>query len=238
MLGLISSTIFPSNAPLYWGSSRACIPNSERLEQTRRTVASLQEAGFSPIILADNSGTNWVAGTEESLAPAEVHVFRQHQFQNKGISEIYTLLDTLNFLTGNTPILKISGRYYLTEDVDHQIGADDIVAKVNKHGGVKSWMSTRCYLIKDVAVLEAFLRAVLRDLYGYGARVVGPRSLFRILRHSLSPDRQHYPYDDPVSPIEVPAARVVESGDFRVRLVSTLGIEGTSADRDQRLIRE
>src|SRR2546430_2627591 len=98
MLALVSSTIFPGETPLYWGGPRNCISSSERLEQTKRTIASLQTAGIAPIILADNSGRNWVSGTEKALAPAQVHVFDQHQFQNKGISEIYTLLDTLNLI--------------------------------------------------------------------------------------------------------------------------------------------
>lgn len=238
MFGLISSTIYPSDLPLYWGSPRTCIPSQERLEQTRRTIESLQKAGINRIILADNSGSEWISGTEEFLKPAEVHVFNQHQFQNKGISEIYLLLGVLNSIPANTPILKISGRYHLTDNFSHQIGNHDIVAIVTKHDGVNQWMSTRCYLVRNVAVLEAFLRAVLHDLYGYGARIVGPRSFLRILGHSLQPRKLDYPYDDPVQAIEVPAARVLKSCGFKVRLVDTLGIEGISGDYDQTLIRE
>src|ERR1043166_9448840 len=165
MVGLISSTIFPSDSPLYWGGPRTCIPSAERLEQTKKTIASLQAAQFSRIILADNSGPNWIAGTEKILAPAEFRVFNQHHFKNKGISEIYALLDTISIIPADTPILKISGRYYLTESFKLQIGEDDIVAKVIKYGGVNDWMSTRCYLVKNATIFEAFLREVLRDLY-------------------------------------------------------------------------
>jgi len=236
MLGLISSTIYPSDLPLYWGGPRTCIPSQERLEQTRTTIESLQEAGINRIILADNSGSNWVSGTEEFLAPADVHVFNQHQFQNKGISEIYMLLGVVNFIPSDTPILKISGRYYLTDGFAHQIGDDDLVVRVTKHDGENQWMSTRCYLARNAVVFERFLRAVLRDLYGYGARIMGPRSFLRILRHSVLPYEPGYPYDDPVSSIEVPAARVLKSHHFRVRRVHTLGIQGMSGDYGQTLI--
>lgn len=237
MLGLISSTLFPSNTPVYWGSPRTCIPSAERLEQTRKTIDSLLRAGITRIRLADNSGSNWVAGTEDSLKPADVHVFNQHQFFNKGIAEIYLLLGAISRIPADTPILKISGRYYLRQDFNHEIGADEIVAKVTKRDG-NSWMSTRCYLVKDAAVFESFLRAMLRDLYGYGARIVGPRSFFRILRHSLLPQELGYPYDDPVPSIEVPAARVLKSQQFRFRLVETLGVEGISGDHGRSLISE
>lgn len=217
-----------------WGF-RTSLPSSERLEQTRQTIASLSKAGIDRILLPDNSGSNWVAGTEELLKPAEVRVFDQHQFQNKGISEIYLLLGVLNSIPADTPILKISGRYYLTDDFSLQIGDDDIVAKVHKVDG-NLWMSTRCYLVRNVAVLEAFLRAVLYDLYGYGARIVGPRSLLRILGHSMQPRRLNYQYHDPILAIEVPAARILKSRDFRVRLVDTLGVEGVSGDFGTTLI--
>jgi hypothetical protein len=238
MIGLISSTIFPSSDALYWGSPRTCIPSSQRLEQTRKTVDSLSEAGITRIVLADNSGTNWISGTEEFLKPADVHVSDQHQFQNKGISELYLLLNALKFISADTPVLKISGRYHLTNGFNHQIRNEDIVAKVTKYDGVNMWMSTRCYIVKDVAVFEAFLRAILRDLYGYGARIVGPRSLYRILQHSLSPHKQDYLYDDPVQGIEVAAARVLKESRFKVRLVDHLGVQGISADHAQRLIVE
>jgi hypothetical protein len=147
-------------------------------------------------------------------------------------------LSAIRFIPTDTPILKISGRYYLTTDFAHRIGHEDIVARVTQTDGVNPWMSTRCYLVKNASVLEAFLRAVLRDLYGYGARVVGPRSLYRILRHSLFPDERDYPFDDPVQGIEVSAARVILSPAFKVQLVRMLGVEGISGDCAQALTLE
>ncbi len=48
---------------MYWGSPRNSIPVEERLEQTKKTVASLVNAGITEIFLAANSGENWaVAG--------------------------------------------------------------------------------------------------------------------------------------------------------------------------------
>lgn len=238
MFALISSTIFPSDVPVYWGSPRTCIPSSRRLEETRKTVDSLCDVGITQILLADNSGSNWKPGTEEFLKPAQVQLSNQHQFQNKGISELYLLLNAIVSIPPDTPILKISGRYHLTAAFNHHISDEDIIAKLTKQDGVNLWLSTRCYIVKDGVIFEAFLRAVLRELYGYGARIVGPRSLYRILRHSLSPHKQDYFYDDPVEAVEIAAARVVQNQRFKVRLVEQLGVQGVSADYAQRFIVE
>jgi hypothetical protein len=238
VVGLISSTIYPSDAPMYWGTPRQSIPAGERLEQTRQTVASLVRAGISDIFLADNSGERWVAGTEEQLGPATVYVYNQFQFQNKGISEIYLLLSALEHLPEQTPILKISGRYYLTDGLKFELDESDVAAKFMPYAGTQLLMSTRCYMVKDRETYARFLKATLRDLYGYPARIVGPGSLLRILRNSLFPARDDAPYDDPLQPIEVAAARALIRFGYNVKQVDALGIEGVTGDEARRLLQE
>jgi hypothetical protein len=223
---------------MYWGSPRTVIPVEERLEQTRKTIASLVRAGIEEIFLADNSGENWVAGTEETLKPARVYVYHHFQFQNKGISEIYLLLSALEHLPTETPILKISGRYYLRDGVGFGLEESDVASKFIPYARSQLWMSTRCYQVKNREVYERFLKATLRDLYGYPARIVGPGSLLRILRNSLFPARDDAPYDDPLQPIEVAAARALDKGGYKVKKIDVLGIEGVTGDEARRLLKE
>jgi hypothetical protein len=223
---------------MYWGTPRTSIAVEERLEQTGETIASLARAGIGEIYLADNSGENWIAGTEVALKPARVYVYDQHQFQNKGISEIYLLLSVLRHLPERTPVLKISGRYHLSDGLRFGLDESDVAAKFISDAGTQTWMSTRCYMVKDREVYERFLKDTLRDLYGYAARIVGPGSLLRIVRNSLFPARDVAPYDDPVQPIEVAAARALKKAEYKVKKVETLGIQGVTGDAARRLLKE
>lgn len=223
---------------MYWGSPRTIIPAQERLEQTRKTIASLVRAGITDIFLADNSGGNWADGTEELLQPAKVYFYNQFQFQNKGISEIYLLLSALEHLPEETPILKISGRYYLSDSLRFGLEGADVAAKFIPYAKTQLWMSTRCYMVKNKEVYARFLRETVRDLYAYPSRIVGPGSLLRILRNSIFPERDDAPYDDPLQPIEVAAARVLKRADYRVKQIEVLGIEGVTGDEARRLLSE
>ncbi|HVS80983.1 MAG TPA: hypothetical protein VHE60_04555 [Pyrinomonadaceae bacterium] len=239
MIGLISSTIFPSDDPVYWGSPRTILPSAERLEQTKGTIESLLEAGISEIILADNSGEKWIPGTEDYLKPATVHLCNQYQFQNKGISEILMLLSVFSEIPSDRPILKISGRYSLKWPVDLDLGNADLAVKLYRPSAKdKTEMSTRCYWVKNKEIFQDFLISILRELYGNRTKITGARSVFRIIRNSFFPDNDKYPYHDPVDGIEKAAARILERPRYKVRYLESLGIEGTSGDRDQRLIRE
>lgn len=230
MIALVSSTIFPGDAPVY-AASRSLFSPEERLVQTRRTIESLQAHGFSDIYLADNSGTNWMAGTEDRLAPARVFNFSHHQFQNRGISELYLLLEMLDALPDDRPILKVSGRYALKNNVAHELGSADVAAK---------WMtdnrtiSTRCYMVKNRRLYRRFLEDTLNELYGHAARIVGPRSLIRILKNSLSPATDASAYFDPTTSIEGAAAAALSRQHYSVVRLTDLGLEGeiaTSRDR-------
>jgi hypothetical protein len=209
------------------------------LEQTQGTIASLLEAGISEIILVDNSGGQWIPGTENDLQPARVHVCDQYQFQNKGISEILMLLSVLPQISNDKPILKISGRYLLKGPVDMNTGNAELAVKLYRPSARdKTEMSTRCYWVKNREVFQDFLISILRELYGSRAKITGAGSALRLIRNWVFPGNDKYPYHDPVDGIEKAAARVLETPRFKVRYLDLLGIEGISGDRDQRLIRE
>jgi len=223
---------------MHWGTLRQSISAEERLEQTRKTITSLLDAGIEDIYLADNSGEEWVAQTESYLRPSKVFVYNQHQFKNKGISEIYLLMTVLKHLPADTPVLKISGRYYLKNNLCFDLEGADLAAKFIPYSRTQQWMSTRCYLVKDKNIYEQFLKAVLRNLYGYQAKIVGPGSMLRILRNSLFPRLDDMPYDDPILPIEVVAAGVLKSSAYLVKKVDVLGIEGITGDQARQLLIE
>jgi hypothetical protein len=230
VIALVSSTIFPGDAPVY-AESRSVFSPEERLAQTRRTIESLQASGFSNIYLADNSGVNWVDGTEDRLQPARVFRFSQHQFHNRGISELYLLLAMLGALPDDRPILKISGRYALKNNIVAQLSNADVAAKWSADNRT---ISTRCYVVRDRRLYRRFLEDTLNELYGHAARIVGPRSLLRILKHSLQPAADDSAYFDPSTSIEGAAAAALRNKNYAVVRLAELGLEGeiaTSRDR-------
>ena len=224
---IISSTIAPPISNHYGGVAFGYDPY-RRLEQTRQSVQALLAIGIQEIYVADNSGANWRGEMEEKLKPAQVHVFCQHQYRNKGISELYLLLAALPHLPTGRPIVKLSGRYVLTHRLDAELGERDFVVR-EWHGLslLQCCISTIAYAVRDAAVYEHFLRETLREVFGFSARVVGPRSLLRILRNSMFPFRDEFPYDDPMGSIEHASWRALRKNRCRVEAVESLGVEGT-----------
>jgi hypothetical protein len=225
MIGLVSSTIFPSTAPTH-EEVRSWISPNERLEQTRETIKSLVDVGVSEIYLADNSGDEWVPEVSDLLKPARVFVFNHYQYRNKGISEIYLLLSMLNQLPANVPILKISGRYQLTRSISEKLGDADFAVKFYKDTRFKTSISTRCYMVKNKELYKSFLENSLREVYAYPFRIVGPRSFIRVLVHGLLHNLESYPFHDPRVSIENAGARVLQSHRYKYNEIPTLGVKG------------
>lgn len=226
MIAVVSSTLFPGQAPLY-GSDRSVYSHAERLDQTRGTVQSLVEAGLRDVYVADNSPAAPDARVIESLAPASVHHFRdQYQFHNKGISELFLLLLLVESLPGDQPILKVSGRYRLLGGVELSLDGADVAAKWDERN---RGISTRCYLVRNRDVYRRFLEDTLSEVYGQAARIRGPRSLLRIVKNSLAATNDHTRYFDPNDSIEQASARALRRPSYRVRRLPALGITGEVA---------
>lgn len=227
LAAIVSSVISPIDKPLY-GASRQLFSPERRLQDTLLTVQSLLALGIADIRIADNSGPRWRAQWEEALQPARVSVHSVHDYANKGISELYLLLAALAEMPVNGPLLKLSGRYSLATRLDQFLGEDDLVvrkgADLNRRGVV-----TVAYVVKDRATFERLLRDTLRESFGYPCRIVGLRSLGRILRNSIRPAKDSYPYDDPPESIENALGRVIDRKHFKVRFVDCLGVSGFSA---------
>lgn len=236
MIGIISSTIYPSDSSIY-GGARSLFSSQERLAQTQGTVESLLNAGISPVFLFDNSGDLWVDGTESLLSRATTYVFNSHQYNNKGISELYLLLESIKYLPVDTPILKISGRYALNGVGRFELDGADLLVKIYDHGFRRKSMSTRCYAVRNKEVLETFIRRTLREIYGFHSRVVGPASLLRVIKKSILPHLDNYPYDDPSYSIESISALVLKMYPYRVKQIDILGVEGLAgAFKDTKIV--
>jgi hypothetical protein len=89
-------------------------------------------------------------------------------------------------------------------------------------------------MVRNTRLYRRFLEDTLSEVYAYSSRIVGPRSLMRILKHSLRPDSDDSLYFDPTISIEGAAARVLGRGKYAVGHLTELGLEGeiaTSRDR-------
>ncbi len=225
-VAILSSAIAPQSSEHYGREPLRYDPDA-RLEQTRSSIQSLLALGIEEIYLADNSGSNWRVDMERALHPARVQVFHQHPYRNKGISEVYLLLAALPGLPPGRPIIKLSGRYQLTRRLDESLGENDLVARESRGVGLPHcYLSTIAYAVRDSTIYERLLRETRRDMFGFPSRIVGPRSLVRVLRNSVFPDRDTYPYDDPQVSIEHATWRAARKCGYRLHSVESLGVAG------------
>jgi hypothetical protein len=158
MIAIITSTIIPETATANT-SYRESINCQDRLHQTVKTIESLIQLNFSEIYLFDNSGFNWDESVEDQLRPAKIIKFNTFQFDNKGLSELYMLLHGLNIIPMNVPILKISGRYILTQTVN-----EDLLKDVQFAGKFNSeTISTRAYYFSDKEAMQNVFYVALNN---------------------------------------------------------------------------
>lgn len=206
MLAIITSTIFPDEISRN-GDVRNVISPHLRLEQTLETITSLQEYGFNDIYLFDNSGDNWEKSADKCLA--DIHLFKinTYQFSNKGINEVLLLLQSLKHIPENTPILKLSGRYKILCDFKFEINGYDLAARYFKSPGGRFTMHTSCYLIRDKAFFEIFLKTSLEEHYAEYARANNKKSLRRFIKNNIL--KKGESFSDPPLPIEFSFATAI-----------------------------
>jgi hypothetical protein len=225
MIALISSTIYPldpTEDTLYRGS----VSHRQRLQQTIDTVNSLVRLNFQEIYLFDNSGFNWNVENESLLYPAKIIKFNSFQFTNKGLSEIYMLLSGLSVLPENTAIFKISGRYTLQTKIDENIlKTYDFAGKICHQSAS---ISTRGYYIKNKKTLELTLLSALNYIYSYPSKVVGPRSLKRIIKNAFFLNLKGQTFYDPTLSVEWGMYKAL-TANFKVANLDKLFLQGISA---------
>jgi hypothetical protein len=238
MIAVVSSTVAPSTLPSHDGLRTTLTPEL-RLEQTCGTVASLVAMGTKEIIIADNSPGTWLRDRAAALAPARVLHLNQPPIKNKGIGELWLLLGALDSLADNVPILKISGRYRVGTATELSLSGDaDIAAKL--HGdGASAEISTRCYLVRNRSVAGSLWERALDEIYAERSRIVGPRSLMRIIRNSIHPLTDNFRYADPNTlSVEQASLRAIRRLGLRLRPVANLDVEGVLGSWTNPLVRE
>lgn len=176
MIALITSTLLVNGAYSFFS-------NDERLAQTIKTIEILDRLNFSRIYLFDNSLQP--ANCELLLAfSSKLEIFHtpQYTFKNKGLSEVLLVLNNLQHLPNDTPLFKISGRYYPTLDFvmpdfsDHP-GADFIgTGKILNE--TPPFVSTRAYFVKNKRIFETMLVTAMEEMLAYSRSIHGIRSLY------------------------------------------------------------
>lgn len=220
MTGLVTSTIRPAAAAVHGGPRSAFSP-SERLEQTVGTVRSLVALGVSEIYVLDNSADLDAEAAARALAPGRIVRCPPTQFLNKGISEAHMVLSFCGSHALSGPLLKVSGRYQVGQLPPLDWGRCDVAAVADERN-----ISTQCYAVRDAGVLERLMTGALREIYGYSSRVVGLRSAWRILYHSLFPERDDYPHHDPTFSLEFGCRRAIRRERLRLCTVDGFDVRG------------
>jgi len=238
MIAIITSTIFPPSESSYWNSRKEAKPE-ERFEQTLETIQSLIKYEIEHIYLCDNSGYGWTPELKDKVKPVELQLFGHYQFRNYGISELYMLKKGLCQLPEDESVLKISGRYRLTKDPRDYLGDADVAGRLyNPETYKKRTLSTALYCVKNSKIFSFIVDQALREIYASQCRIVGPGSLFRILKNSISRSGGEYSYEDPNTSIEGAIARVIKIKKLKVRHIPSLGIQGYQCGDPERWITE
>ena len=88
-------------------------------------------------------------------------------------------------------------------------------------------ISTRGYWVKNAKTMERFLLSCLEELSAYPERIVGVKSLLRLLFAKKNGSDKRLNIS-----IEFAAANVLKAGTYQVNLLNKLGIEGLVAGAD------
>lgn len=186
MIALVTSTLTPLTAYSLYSPE-------ERLNQTINTIQKLYDVGFQDVYLFDNSvDTTNLKSLHKTFTQLKVFNTPQYTFENKGLNEALLILNNIHTLPANTPIFKISGRYYpnknfnLNAHMPYPIDKD-IVGVGHFFGSNKAYFSTRAYFIKNKSVLETVLNLAIQEMLSYAKGIYGVRSLLLAIKSLFSP---------------------------------------------------
>jgi hypothetical protein len=233
MIAIVTSCINPKKIPAI---TRSYFSLQEREEQTIHTLNRLKEVGFKHIILADNSFEYDFTKLGPVIDNVQVVHLKQYQFLNKSINEILILLSILDQIPENTPIFKISGRYFPSANFKMEM-SDGVDFKVKgfEFDTSKAVITTRGYFVRNKAIYEDFLLYCLNEIYSYPYRVVGLGSFTKFIKQFLKPSVKK----TTTISVEFAAARAIKQGGFTYELTDNMNIEGQIAGLESKeLIKE
>ncbi|MBB2144099.1 hypothetical protein GM921_01255 [Pedobacter sp. LMG 31464] len=223
MIAIVTSCIHPKQLS---SNSRSFVPLKQRIEQTLYTLERLKATGFKQIILIDNSYE--VDFNSIKLIHNDVKILhiQQYQFTNKGINELLMLLTILDEIPKDTPIFKISGRYFPNESFNFEFNAEyDFKLRTYNFFKRRGTISTRGYFVKNKEIYEDFLLKTLNEAFIYQSRFVGWRSSILQLKNIFFPIFSKKLNTS----IEFAAVRVLKNSNYKLELIDTIGIEGQIA---------
>ena len=223
MIAIITSTLYPPDKSIF-GEKRSAFSFVERHDQTRKTILSLLNVGYEEIFLLDNSDISYHPKIHDEFNDINVLTFDNYQFNNRSISEAILILNAMKYLPINREILKISGRYCLNNNFIKPAEMNyQVIAKGFSIGSKrKEQISTRCYMVKDKALLEEIMLKALVVIYSSSYQIVGPRSFVKFITKKLQPGGDI----EPTYSIEMAVARVIRYNNIKVKFVDKIGVDG------------
>jgi hypothetical protein len=186
MIALVTSTLILQNGYSLYNTD-------ERLKQTINTVQKLYDAGFQEVYLFDNSiNTASLESLGKTFKHLKIFHAPQYTFENKGLNEALLILNNIHVLPENTPIFKISGRYYPNKHFNLSAHIPfptdiDLIGVGHFFGSKKAYFSTRAYFIKNKSVLESVLNLAIQEMLSYAKGIHGVKSLSLAIRNLFRP---------------------------------------------------
>ena len=145
------------------------------------------------------------------------------QFDNKGLSEAFLISEALEYLPDNKKIIKISGRYLINKNFDTKPSSQFICKKNGENA-----ISTRSYIVENKETFKKAITLTINLFLSYNSRILGPRSLIRIIKNSIVPQIQSFHV---TIMLEVVFWYVLKTN-FTYQLVDELNITGIQANTD------
>ncbi|MDB5143836.1 MAG: hypothetical protein JWQ66_2549 [Mucilaginibacter sp.] len=182
MIALVTSTLIPTNA-------YSLFDVDERLSQTLHTVEKLYAAGFADIYLFDNSiDTINLAAITKKYPSVKISHSPQYTFGNKGLNEALLILNNIHHLPHNTPIFKISGRYYPNENFNIQehtasLKSKELIGTGSYFHNNNAHFNTRAYFVKDKGALESILVLAVEEMISYSKGIHGIKSFLQAIKN-------------------------------------------------------
>jgi len=185
MIALITSTLVPQN-------TYSLFTPPERLTQTIMTIGKLVEAGFTGIYLFDNSLSSInTAALKNEFEPLKIFHSPQYTFKNKGLNEALLILNNLHNLPSDSPIFKISGRYYPTplfsKDIWYLNQEKDFVGVGYDFDKKIAGFSTKAYFVKNKDILASTLVKAVEDMVSYSKGIHGIKSAANAIKEIFKP---------------------------------------------------
>jgi hypothetical protein len=150
---------------------------------------------------------------------------RAHQFNNKGITELFMIRAFLKGHTLSGPIVKISGRYSIDMNLADDLLGFDFAGRIYGKGNMRN-ISSRYYAVRDSGIYLNLIEESIREVFAFAGRLNGRTSLARLLKSSFNYKSDRYPYHDPPRGIEFAMSDAISNLHLKARWLPKIGCSG------------